>query len=65
MSNNTIYERKNTMGHCLTVARTKDHPFFELLEEALIYECGNISLVGKWEKVYERAFHRGKMRRNT
>ena len=40
------------MGHCLTVARTKDHPFFELLEDALIYECGNISLLGKWEKVY-------------
>ena len=40
------------MTHCLTVARTKDHPFFELLEDALIYECGNISLVGKWEKVY-------------
>lgn len=40
------------MTHCITVARIEDHPFWDVLADALIYEVGNISIIGKWEKVY-------------
>lgn len=36
--------------HFLVVARTKDHPFWDLLEEALTYD--NDANIGKWEQVY-------------
>lgn len=38
--------------HMLTIARTKDFPFLEVLEEALTYDDCNEQIIGKWEQVY-------------
>lgn len=38
--------------HTIVVARTKDHPFWDLLSEALTYDDDNEVILGKWEQVY-------------
>lgn len=37
--------------HMLTIARTKDFPFGEVLEEALTHDDCNEQIIGKWEQV--------------
>lgn len=38
--------------HVLTIARTKDFPFWEVLEQALSYDDSNDEYIGKWEQIY-------------
>lgn len=38
--------------HYLVVARTKDHPFWDLLNDALTYDDGDEVTIGKWEQIY-------------
>ena len=38
--------------HYLVVARTKDHPFWDLLSEALTYDDTIEVTVGKWKQIY-------------